>query len=101
MSTWPRYGKPINWGLLVVSLLVVGGMALLITGSWTLSEGLKGILVDHNNPYYHFSEATVAQEVTYGTILLILGVACFVAFVMLLLVRRSFLFPPEKQVHLE
>jgi hypothetical protein len=74
-------------------------MALVITGYWQLYDGLNGIVVDHSNPYIHFSETTAAQEVTYGTALLVLGVACFVAFVVLLLVRRSFLFPPEKQVH--
>jgi hypothetical protein len=103
MSSFPERKGPIhvNWGLLVVALLTIGGMALLITGSWMLYDGQNGIVVDHNNPYIHFSETTAAQEVTDGTIALILGVACFVAFTVLLLVKRNFLFPPEKPVHRE
>jgi hypothetical protein len=96
MSTWPRYGKPIHWGLVVVVLLVIAGMALLVLGSWELSDGLNGIVVDHTNPFYHFSEATASQEVTDGIIYLALGVACFVAFAVLFFSKRGTLFPqPE------
>jgi len=48
----------------VVALLIIGGMAFLITGSWRLSDGLNGIVVDYSNPYVHFSETTASQEIT-------------------------------------
>jgi hypothetical protein len=98
MSSYP-YGLkyPSSWEPVVVVLLIIGGMALLITGSWRLSDGLNGVVIDHTNPYIHFSETTTAQEVIDGIIYSVLGVACFVAFIVLLVKRRSFLFPPQKE----
>ncbi len=96
MSTWPRYGKPIRWGLVLVVLLVIGGMALLILGSWRLSDGLNGVVTDHHNPYIHFSETSASQEITDGIIYLAFGAACFVALAVLFFTKRKLLFPAEK-----
>lgn len=79
-------------GLVVTVLLIIGGMALLILGSWELSDGLNGVVVDHTNPFYHFPEARASQEVTDGIIYLVLGAACFGAFAVLLLVKRGIRF---------
>jgi hypothetical protein len=79
---------------LVTALLIVGGMALLITGSWRLSDGLNGIVIDYTNPYAHFSETTEAQEITDGIVELFFGVQCSVAFIILFFTRRKLLFPP-------
>jgi hypothetical protein len=62
----------------VAVLLTLGGMALLIVGSMT------------------FSSATTPQQTTGGMILLVLGAICLVIFVVLVFVRRNFLFPPEE-----
>jgi len=100
MSTFPHSGRgPTPWGLVVVVLLVIGGMAFLIIGSWRLSDGLNGMVIDHTNPFVHFSETTAAQEVTDGIIYLVLGAMCFTVFTVLFFIRRKFLFPPEKQQH--
>jgi hypothetical protein len=96
MSTWPRYGQPVHWGTVLAVLLVIGGMGLLILGSWRLSDGLNGVVIDHTNPYIHFSETTAQQEVTDGIIYLAVGIACFLAFAILFLTKRKFLFP-ERQ----
>jgi succinate-acetate transporter protein len=94
MSTNPKGRKyPSHWGPVVAMLLIIGGMAFLITGSWMLSDGLNGIVIDHTNPYFHFSETTTAQEITDGIIGLSLGVFCFFVLVMLVFTRRKFLFP--------
>jgi len=82
----------------VVVLLVIGGMAFLILGSWRLSDGLNGVVTDHTNPFVHFSETTAAQEVTDGIIYLALGAPCFIAFTVLLFTKLTFLFPPNKQL---
>jgi Ca2+/Na+ antiporter len=58
----------------VAILLIIGGMTLLILGSWRLSDGLNGIVIDYSNPYVHFSETTAAQEVVDGIIYSVLGV---------------------------
>ena len=78
MSTNPK-GKryPSHWGPVVAMLLIIGGMAFLIAGYWMLSDGLNGIVIDHANPYVHFSETTAAQEITDGIVGLSLGVFCF------------------------
>ena len=81
----------------MVILLIIGGMALLIIGSWKLSEGLNGVVIGHGNFYIHFSEVTAAQEVTNGIVCSVLGVACFMAFIILYVKRRNFLFPPQKE----
>ena len=96
MSTFPHGRTPSSWGLLVAVLLVIGGMAFLILGSWRLSDGLNGVVIDHTNAFVHFSETTTAQEVTDGIIYLTLGAACFIAFTVLLFTKRKFLFPPDK-----
>lgn len=98
MSTWPRYGKPIRWGQILVVLLVLVGMALLILGSWRLSDGLNGVVIGHSNPFVHFSETTATQEVTDGIIYIAVGAACFIALTVLFITRRNFLFPSEKQM---
>lgn len=97
MSTFPHSRNPTSWGLVVVALLVIGGMSLLIIGSWRLSDGLNGVVIDHTNPYVHFSETTAPQEVTDGIIYLVLGAICFIAFTLLFFTRRNFLVPQEKQ----
>lgn len=95
MSTNPNYRRfPSSWGPLVAVLLILGGMTLLIIGSWRLSDGLNGIVIDYTNPYVHFSETTAAQEITDGIIELFFGVLCFIVFIILFFTRRKFLFPP-------
>jgi predicted permease len=68
-------------------------MALLIIGSWSLSDGLNGIVVDHTSPYLHFSETKAAQEITDGIMELFFGALCFVLFIILFFTKRNFLFP--------
>ena len=73
MSTYPNYRKyPSSWGPLVAVLLILGGMTLFIIGSWRLSDGLNGIVIDYSNPFVHFSETTAAQEIIDGIIELFL-----------------------------
>jgi uncharacterized membrane protein len=79
---------------MVAVLLIIVGMALLIIGSWRLSDGLNGRVIDHTNPYVHFSETTAAQEITDGIIELSLSALCFIAFAVLFFTRLKFLFPP-------
>jgi len=74
--------------------LIIGAMALLIIGSWRLSDGLNGVVIGHTNPDIHFSETTVAQEITDGIIEMSLGTLCSVVLIILLLTKRRFLFPP-------
>ena len=96
MASGPRLSRyPSNWDPVVAVLLLIGAMAFLIIGSWRLSDGINGIVIDHTNPYVHFSETTAAQEVTDGIVLLVLGVVCFVVFIVLFVKRREFLFPPS------
>lgn len=98
MTTGIRLSRtPSHWGPVVAGLLIIGAISLLIIGSWKLSDGLNGAVVDHNNPYIHFSETTAAQEVTDGIICLVLGIACITTFTVLLVKRRKFLFPPPEQ----
>lgn len=98
MSTNPNYRKyPSSWGPVVAGLLILGGMTLLIIGSWRLSDGLNGIVIDYSNPFVHFSETTAAQEIIDGIIELILGALCFFAFIVLFFAKRKFLFPPSKR----
>ncbi len=66
MSTFPHGRSPTPWGLVVVALLVIGGMAFLIIGSWRLSDGLNGVVTDRTNPFVHFSVTTASQEITDG-----------------------------------
>jgi hypothetical protein len=87
---------PRSWGTVVAVLLILGGMALLITGYWRLSDGLNGIVTDYHNPFIHFNETTASQEITDGIIYLIIGLLCFAIFTMLFLTKRKFLFPPEE-----
>jgi len=96
MSTNPK-GKryPSHWGPVVAMLLIIGGIAFLITGSWILSFGLNGIVIDRTTPYVHFSETTAGQEITDGIIGLSLGVFCFFVLVILLFTKRRFLFPQK------
>jgi predicted permease len=97
MSTNPNYRKyPSSWGPVVAVLLIIGGMASAIIGSWRLSDGLNGIVIDHTNPFVHFMETTASQEITDGIILLVFGGLCFVTFIVLFFIRRKFLFPPDK-----
>jgi hypothetical protein len=102
--SWDPKGKsryPIHWGSVVTILLILGGITFLILGSWILSYGLNGVVIDHTNPYIHFSETTTSQEITDGIIYLVLGVACFVAFLILFTKKRSFLFLPQKTKRLD
>jgi hypothetical protein len=95
MSTNPNYRRyPSSWGPVVTLLLIIVGMALLTIGSWMLSDGLNGRVIDHTNPYVHFSETTAAQEITDGIIELFVGALCFIVFAILFFTRRKFLFPP-------
>jgi predicted permease len=95
MSTNPNYRRyPSSWGPVVAFLLIIGGMALLILGSWRLSDGLNGIVVDHTNPYVHFSETNAQQEIVDGIIELFFGAICLIVFMILFFTRRKFLFPP-------
>jgi hypothetical protein len=85
MASGPRVGRPTaHLGLMVAFLLIITTIIFLIIGSWKLSDGLNDIVIDHTNPHIHFSETTSAQEVTNGIIGLVLGAACFVTFVVLL-----------------
>ena len=79
---------------MVALLLIIVGMALLTIGSWRLSDGLNGRVIDHTNPYVHFSETTATQEITDGIIELFSGALCFTVFAILFFTRRKFLFPP-------
>ena len=85
---------PVFVGTCVALLLVIGGMALLILGSWRLSDGLNGIVIDHTNPYVHFSETNAQQEIVDGIIELFFGALCLIVFMILFFARRKFLFPP-------
>ena len=85
---------PVFVGTCVALLLVIGGMALLILGSWRLSDGLNGIVIDHTNPYVHFSETNAQQEIVDGIIELFFGALCLIVFMILFFTRRKFLFPP-------
>jgi hypothetical protein len=96
MSTYPNYRKyPSSWGPLVAVLLILGGMTLFIIGSWRLSDGLNGIVIDYSNPFVHFSETTAAQEIIDGINELFFGAFCFIAFTVLFFIKRKFLFPPS------
>ena len=81
---------------MVALLLTIGGMVLLILGSWRLSDGLNGIVIDHTNPYVHFSETSAQQEIVDGIIELFFGAICLIIFMVLFITRRKFLFPPQK-----
>ena len=81
---------------MVAVLLILGGMTLLIIGSWSLFDGLNGIVIDHTNPYIHFSETTATQETTDGIIELFFGTLCLIVFIILFLTKRKFLFPPQR-----
>jgi hypothetical protein len=98
--SWDPKGKryPSHWGPWVAGLLIIGGMLFLILGSWILSYGLNGIVIGHTNPYVHFSEATVTQEITDGIIELAFGALCFITLTILLFTKRKFLFPPTRGV---
>lgn len=85
---------PSHWGPVVAGLLIIGAMAFLIIGSWRLSDGLNGTVIDHTNHYVHFGETTVAQEITDGIIELSLGMLCLIVFITLFFTKRKFLFPP-------
>lgn len=82
---------------MIAGLLILGGITLLIIGSWRLSDGLNGIVIDHTNPYVHFSETTASQEIFDGIVELFFGAVCFVAFTVLFFSKRKFLFPPTQQ----
>jgi hypothetical protein len=80
MSTnYNQRRMPSSWGIIVTVLLTIGGMSLLLLGS---------IL---------YSSPTATQQPLVGMSLLIAGGVCFVIFVILLLLKRNFLFPPEKK----
>jgi predicted permease len=98
MSTSPNYSKyPSSWGPVVAVLLILGGMTLLIIGSWRLSDGLNGIVIDYSSPFVHFSETTASQEIIDGIIELFFGALCFIAFTVLFFTKRKFLFPPSER----
>jgi hypothetical protein len=88
--TYPKWYKyPSSWGPVIAVLLIIAGMSLLILGSWRLSDGLNGIVIDYSNPYVHFSETTAEQEITNGIIYLFFGALCFVVFMILLLLDEK------------
>jgi hypothetical protein len=94
MSTNPNYRRyPSHWGQVVAVLLIIGSMTFLIVGSWRLSDGLNGIVIDNTNPFVHFMETTASQEITDGIAGLALGLICLVVFVVLFFMKRKFLFP--------
>jgi hypothetical protein len=96
MSTSPNYRRyPSSWGTVLAVLIILGGMTLLIIGSWRLSDGLNGIVIDHSSPFIHFSETTAAQEIIDGIIELFFGALRFIAFTVLFFTKRKFLFPPS------
>lgn len=98
VSTYPNYSRyPSSWGPVVAALLILEGMTLLITGSWRLSDGLNGIVIDHRSPFVHFSETTAAQEIIDGIVELFFGALCFIAFTVLFFTKRRFLFPPSQR----
>ena len=98
MSTYPNYSRyPSSWGPVVAVLLILGGMTLLIIGSWRLSDGLNGIVIDYSSPFVHFSETTAAQEMIDGIIEPFFGALCFIAFTVLFFTKRKFLFPPSQR----
>jgi hypothetical protein len=98
MASGPRLSRiPSYWGPVIAGLLIIGAMALMIIGSWRLSDGLNGVVIDHSNPYVHFSETTAAQEMTDGIIYMSLGALCFTLFIILFFKRRKFLFPPQQK----
>jgi hypothetical protein len=98
MSTNPNYRiYPSSWRPVVAVLLILGGMTLLIIGSWRLSDGLNGIVIDYSNPFVHFSETTAAQEIIDGIIELFFGTLCLIAFTVLFFTKRQFLFPPSQR----
>ena len=99
MASGPRASRiPIHWGPVVAGLLIIGAMAFLVIGSWRLSDGLNGVVIDHTNPYVHFSETTPAQEVTDGIIGLTLGAICLIVLLILFFTKRRFLFSPQAKV---
>jgi membrane protein implicated in regulation of membrane protease activity len=82
MSFSPKGKKfPSHWGVLVTLILTLGGMAFLFMGS---------ILYSSPTP----------QPLT-GVSLLLAGGICFVIFAVLLLLKRRFLFPPQKKALLQ
>jgi hypothetical protein len=63
MSTNPNYRRyPTSLGLVVASLLIIGAITLLILGSWRLSDGVNGIVIDHANSYIHFSKQRLHKK---------------------------------------
>lgn len=70
---------PSSWGIMVTVLLTIGGMGLLFLGS---------IL---------YSSPTATQQPLVGMILMMAGGVFLVIFAILLLLERSFLFPPKKE----
>jgi hypothetical protein len=77
MSFSPKGKKfPSHWGVLVTLLLTLVGMTLLFMGSML---------------YYSPTPQSLA-----GVSLLVAGGMCFVIFAVLLLLKKDFLFPPQK-----
>jgi hypothetical protein len=58
-------------------LLLLGGMTLIILGSWSLSAETKA-------------------SMTGGNVEIVLGALCFVVFAALFFAKREALFPPEE-----
>jgi uncharacterized membrane protein SirB2 len=75
MSTNPNYRKyPSSLGPVAAVLLLLGGMALLIFGIWSLSV-----------------------DITDGIVELLFSVSFFAVFAVLFFVKRRFLFPPSER----
>jgi hypothetical protein len=83
MSFSPKGKKfPSHWGVLVTLLLTVGGMALLFLGSII------------------YASPTATSQPPLGLSLIVAGGTCLAIFAVLLLLKRSFLFPPQKEVEI-
>ena len=79
MSFSPKGKKyPSHWGVLVTLLLTLGGMALLFLGS------------------IFYASPTEPLQPLAGLSLLVAGGICLAVFVILLLLKKDFLFPPQK-----
>ena len=80
MSFSPKGKKyPSHWGVLVTLLLTIGGMAFLFLGS---------IL---------YASPTELHQPLVGVSLLFAGGICLAIFGVLLMLKKDFLFPPQKE----
>jgi len=86
--------------MLAVFLLIGGGF-LVWFGAWSLIPTLQGLGFNYPDSYYQNpSQIQIFQQYLVGGSMLGIGIACFVALVVLFVRRRKFLFPTEKQLRL-